>query len=96
MAWFKFGKSSETAALSDAPVETAENLRSRAKRRLIGALVLVLTAVIGFPLLFDTQPRPVLVDEPQLCLRLPSPHPPRRWMKKQACKPRKRLCPLGQ
>ncbi len=64
MAWFKFGKSSETASLSDAPVETAESLRSRAKRRLIGALVLVLTAVVGFPLLFDTQPRPVLVDVP--------------------------------
>jgi DedD protein len=64
MAWFKFGKSSDSAAISDAPVETAESLRSRAKRRLIGALVLVLTAVIGFPLLFDTQPRPVLVDVP--------------------------------
>ena len=64
MAWFKFGTSSETAALSDAPVETAESLRTRAKRRLIGALVLVLTAVIGFPMLFDTQPRPVLVDVP--------------------------------
>jgi DedD protein len=64
MAWFKFGKSGETAALSDAPVETAESLRTRAKRRLIGALVLVLTAVIGFPMLFDTQPRPVLVDVP--------------------------------
>ena len=64
MAWFKFGTSRETAALSDAPVETAESLRTRAKRRLIGALVLVLTAVIGFPMLFDTQPRPVLVDVP--------------------------------
>ncbi len=64
MAWFKFGKSSDSAALSDAPVETAESLRTRAKRRLIGALVLVLTAVIGFPMLFDTQPRPVLVDVP--------------------------------
>ncbi len=50
--------------MADAPVETAESLRTRAKRRLIGALVLVLTAVIGFPLLFDTQPRPVLVDVP--------------------------------
>jgi DedD protein len=27
-------------------------------------VVLVLVAVIGFPLLFDTQPRPVSVDTP--------------------------------
>ncbi len=65
MAWFNFGKSKDAASgLTDAPMETAESLRTRAKRRLIGALILVLTAVIGFPLLFDTQPRPVLVDVP--------------------------------
>jgi DedD protein len=63
MAWFKFGKQDASAA-QDAPVETVETMRSRAKRRLIGALVLVLTAVVGFPLLFDTQPRPALVDVP--------------------------------
>ncbi len=63
MAWFKFGKQ-DASSVQDAPVETVETMRSRAKRRLIGALVLVLTAVVGFPLLFDTQPRPVLVDVP--------------------------------
>lgn len=63
MAWFTFGKSDSTQG-SDAPVETVEAMRSRAKRRLIGALVLVVTAVVGFPLLFETQPRPVLVDVP--------------------------------
>jgi DedD protein len=31
---------------------------------LIGAAVLVLAAVIGFPLLFDNQPRPIAVDIP--------------------------------
>jgi len=30
----------------------------------MGAVVLVLVAVVGFPLLFDTQPRPVAVDTP--------------------------------
>lgn len=63
MAWFTFGKQDATA-LQDAPVETAETLRTRAKRRLIGALVLVVAAVVGFPLLFETQPRPALVDVP--------------------------------
>ncbi len=63
MAWFKFGQQESTAA-KDAPVETIETMRTRAKRRLIGALLLVATAVVGFPLLFETQPRPALVDVP--------------------------------
>ena len=37
-------------------------LRQRARHRLLGAAVLVVLAVIGFPFLFDTQPRPVSVD----------------------------------
>jgi DedD protein len=63
MAWFKFGKPDAPLA-QDAPVETVETMRSRAKRRLLGALILVTVAVVGFPLLFETQPRPVLVDVP--------------------------------
>jgi DedD protein len=63
MAWFKFGKQ-DASSVQDAPVETVETMRARAKRRLIGALVLVVTAVVGFPLLFQTQPRPALVDVP--------------------------------
>ncbi len=39
-------------------------MRRRARHRLIGASVLVLLGVIGFPLLFDTQPRPISVDIP--------------------------------
>jgi DedD protein len=39
-------------------------VRQRAKHRLIGVTVLVLAAVLVFPLLFDTQPRPVPVDIP--------------------------------
>jgi DedD protein len=41
------------------PVQAA---RSRARRRLIGAAVLLGVGVIGFPLLFETQPRPIPVD----------------------------------
>jgi DedD protein len=66
MAWFKFGKQ-DARTQHDAPavsLETVETMRTRAKRRLMGALVLVITAVVGFPLLFETQPRPALVDVP--------------------------------
>ncbi|MDR2154353.1 MAG: SPOR domain-containing protein [Burkholderiaceae bacterium] len=72
MAFFKFrqrgpiqseprGRGGEPAAR---PQETVETLRRRARHRLLGAAVLVLVAVIGFPLLFDTEPRPVTVDTP--------------------------------
>lgn len=45
-------------------VESVEVVRKRAKHRLIGAFVLVLAGVVVFPLLFDTQPRPVPVGIP--------------------------------
>lgn len=51
------------AAPPDAP-PTVEQVRQQAKRRLIGVSVLVLAAVVVFPLIFDTQPRPVAVDMP--------------------------------
>ena len=47
-----------------APPDSVEVMRRRARHRLIGAAVLVLLGVIGFPLLFDTQPRPGIVDIP--------------------------------
>ena len=43
------------------PVQAA---RTRARRRLIGAAALLGVGVIGFPLLFETQPRPIPVDIP--------------------------------
>lgn len=42
--------------------ETVEVMRRRARHRLIGAALLVLIGVVGFPLVFDTQPRPIPVD----------------------------------
>lgn len=39
--------------------ESVESLRQRARRRLIGSAILVLLAVIGFPLVFDHEPRPL-------------------------------------
>ncbi|MEO7128938.1 MAG: SPOR domain-containing protein [Rhodoferax sp.] len=44
--------------------ESVEAMRQRAKHRLIGAAVLVAIGVVGFPLLFDSQPRPIAVDVP--------------------------------
>ncbi len=49
---------------STPPPQSIEAVRRRARHRLIGASVLVLLGVIGFPLLFDTQPRPIAVDIP--------------------------------
>ena len=51
---------SERAGTPD-PVQAA---RTRARRRLIGAAVLLGVGVVGFPLLFETQPRPIPVDIP--------------------------------
>lgn len=39
--------------------QSEEVLRVRARRRLIGAVALVLTGVVVFPLIFETQPKPV-------------------------------------
>jgi DedD protein len=70
MAFFNLrvpGQSTSSASsetLQTTPAESLEVLRKRARHRLMGAVVLVLAAVIGFPLLFDTQPRPVSVDTP--------------------------------
>ena len=68
MAFFKFRLSrsdrSSSVADSDSSAENVEAVRRRARYRLIGSVVLVTTAVVGFPLLFDTQPRPVSMDTP--------------------------------
>lgn len=73
MAFFKFrwpgrGEQQPAEKPSKRPrapqPESVEVMRRRARHRLIGAAVLVLVGVIGFPLLFDTQPRPVPVDIP--------------------------------
>lgn len=64
MAFFKFRKGGDESPASPAQADTVEDLRRRARHRLIGAAVLVGIGIVGFPLLFDTQPRPVAVDIP--------------------------------
>ena len=43
--------------------------RARALRRLVGASLLLAVGVIGFPLLFETQPRPIRLDVPMALVR---------------------------
>ena len=57
MAFFKlrlpgrFGSNSPSAdALSNTPAESVEVIRKRARHRLMGAVILVLGAVVGLPL----------------------------------------------
>jgi DedD protein len=64
MAFFKFRKGGEDAPAAPSAAESVQAMRKRARHRLIGASVLVLAGVIGFPLLFDNQPRPIAVDIP--------------------------------
>lgn len=49
--------------------ESTEAVRRRARQRLIGSAVLVLIGVVGFPLLFESQPRAVPVD---IAIEIPS------------------------
>ena len=71
MAFFKFrwplggaSKGRDERPPASAQADSVEVLRRRARHRLIGSAVLVLAGVLGFPLLFDTQPRPVPIDIP--------------------------------
>jgi DedD protein len=56
--------SNRTSAANAEPAGEAQTARTRARQRLIGAAVLVGAGVIGFPLVFETRPRPVAVDIP--------------------------------
>lgn len=64
MAFFKFRKGGDDQTTTAPQPESVEVMRRRARHRLIGAVVLVLAGVIGFPLLVDKQPRPIAVDIP--------------------------------
>lgn len=71
MAFFKLrfpgrlGSNATSAdALASTPAESVEVIRKRARHRLMGSVILVLGAVVGLPLLFDSQPRPVAIDTP--------------------------------
>ena len=62
-----FKRRTDAPSVPGAAGETADAVqqaRARARQRLIGAAVLVVIGIIGFPLVFETQPRPIPVDIP--------------------------------
>lgn len=61
---------------TDATPASIEVIRARARQRLIGTAVLVTVGVVGFPLVFDTEPRPVSADVPIDIPSRPATAPP--------------------
>ena len=59
-------------------VDSVQQARTRARHRLIGATVLVVIGIIGFPLLFETEPRPVPLDIPIEIARREAASAPKR------------------
>lgn len=59
----------KASAATSKAAESVEVVRKRARQRLMGSAVLVLIGVVGFPLLFETQPRAVPVD---IAIEIPS------------------------
>lgn len=58
-----------------AGADAVEIARTRARRRLIGAVVLLAIGIVGFPLLFETEPRPVALDVPIVTASREAPAP---------------------
>jgi DedD protein len=66
---FKFGSKSPSgqapaSGASSEPSDVVREARVRARRRLIGASLLLGVGIVGFPLLFESGPRPIPVDIP--------------------------------
>ena len=57
------------AADSQDPVDPVLPEKKRARRRLIGATALVLAAIIGLPMIFDSEPKPLADD---IAIQIPS------------------------
>ena len=89
MGWLSFFKPrTERAASAESAAavstDSVARARARARQRLVGAIVLVVIGVIGFPLVFETRPRPIPVDvaieiprkDNVPPLKVPAPAPP--------------------
>lgn len=62
-------------AQGNAPADPVLPEKKRARRRLIGAVALVLAAVIGLPMILDSEPKPLAVD---IAIQIPSKDKPAR------------------
>ncbi len=59
---------------SDAPSDPVLPEKKRARRRLVGAIALVLAAIIGLPMILDSEPQPLAQD---ISIQIPSKDQPR-------------------
>jgi DedD protein len=66
-----FSSSAKQGAKTDE--DSLDQIRTRARRRLLGAAVLLAVGVIGFPLMFETRPRPLDVKTPVVIPRSDAP-----------------------
>jgi len=63
------GKRKQGKALGNGPADPVLPEKKRARRRLIGAVALVLAAIVGLPMLLDSEPRPLPED---IAIQIPS------------------------
>ena len=89
MGWLSIFKPRTDASVASgngsSTPDSVTQVRTRARQRLVGAVVLVVIGVIGFPLVFETRPRPIPVDvaieiprkENAAPLKVPAPLAPR-------------------
>lgn len=57
-------RSKPLAGVAEGTVEEVQAARVRARRRLLGAGVLLVVGIVVFPMLFETTPRPLPIDTP--------------------------------
>jgi len=60
---------SRAKARDEEPIDPMLPEKKRARRRLIGATALVLAAIIGLPMVFDSEPKPLSDD---IAIQIPS------------------------
>ncbi|HSY29092.1 MAG TPA: SPOR domain-containing protein [Burkholderiaceae bacterium] len=63
------GKSGKTNFSTNSPVDPVLPEKKRARRRLVGAIALVLAMIIGLPMILDSEPKPVSED---IAIQIPS------------------------
>jgi DedD protein len=67
------GRSRRKDKQTNEPVDPVLPEKKRARRRLVGAIALVLAAIIGLPMIFDSEPKPVADD---ITIQIPSKDKP--------------------